>query len=285
MSELRAALRAPQGAVDLGALPTDAVEVPDAGFRGGKTEGRDALAALGPELAELQERLYAEAYVGGHRRLLLVVQGMDTAGKGGVMRRVVGLLDPSGMRLKAFKRPTEEELAHDFLWRIERELPAAGQIGVFDRSHYEDVLVARVHGLAPPDEIERRYGAIADWERRLAESGTTVVKCLLHVSRETQRERLLARLDDPLKQWKFKPADIDERGFWDDYREAYEVAVERTDADHAPWYVVPADRKWARDLAVARLLLEHLRELDPQWPSPDFDVAEQRARLTDEPSE
>jgi PPK2 family polyphosphate:nucleotide phosphotransferase len=191
----------------------------------------------------------------------------------------VGLLDVSGVALKSFKKPTEEELAHDFLWRVEKALPAAGEIGIFDRSHYEDVLVVKVHELAPPAEIERRYDAINDFERRLVDGGTTLVKCMLHISADEQRERLLARLDDPTKQWKFKPGDVDERARWDDYRAAYETALERCSTEAAPWYVVPSDRKWYRNWAIAQLLLETLRSLDLDWPAPDYDVAEQRDRL------
>ena len=161
---------------------------------------------MGEELADLQERMYANAYTGGSRRVLVVLQGMDTSGKGGVIDHALGLLSPSGLRLTSFKKPTEEELSHDFLWRVEKALPDAGFVGVFDRSHYEDVLVARVHELADDEEIERRYGAINDFEKRLVDDGTVVIKCFLHISFEKQQERLLARLDEPDKQWKFKPA-------------------------------------------------------------------------------
>lgn len=249
------------------------------GFDGGKQEGKAALAALDGELSELQERLFAEGRTGGERRVLLVLQGMDTAGKGGVIRHAVALVDPQGVHIKAFGRPTEEELAHDFLWRVHREVPAPGRIGIFDRSHYEDVLIGRVRSLAPAEEIERRYDAINAFEAELVESGTTVVKCMLHISAEEQKERLLARLDDPTKHWKFNPGDIDERRLWGRYQEAYEVALERTHTEHAPWLVVPSDRKWYRNWAVARVLLEVLRGLDLAWPQADYDVEGQRARL------
>jgi PPK2 family polyphosphate:nucleotide phosphotransferase len=272
-------LRLPAGPVDLRAIPTDATP----GFDGKKAEGRAALLTIGEELADLQERLWAEGRVGGSpRRVLLVLQGMDTSGKGGTLRHTVGLVDPQGVRITSFKAPTEEEQTHDFLWRIECALPDPGYLGVFDRSHYEDVLIARVRELAPPDEIERRYDAIVDFERRLVESGTSIVKVMLHISAAEQKERLLARLDDPTKHWKFNPGDIDERTRWPAYREAYEAALERTHTDAAPWYVVPADRKWYRDLAIAHLLLATLRGLDPQWPPADFDVTHERARLTGE---
>ena len=269
-------LRRPGGPVDLSSI--DPRGKP--GFEGGKKDGRRALAELGAELADLQERLFAEAYTGASRqRLLLVLQGMDTSGKGGVLSHTVGMLNVSGLVLKSFKKPTEEELAHDFLWRIERALPAAGEVGIFDRSHYEDVLVVKVHGLADDDEVERRYDAINAFERKLTDTGTSVIKCMLHISAEEQRERLMARLDDPTKQWKFKPGDLDERARWDDYRAAYEIALERCNRSDAPWFVVPSDRKWYRNWAIAQLLLETLRSLHLEWPEPDYDVAEQRARL------
>ncbi|HEX5090430.1 MAG TPA: polyphosphate kinase 2 family protein [Nocardioides sp.] len=271
-------LRLPTGPVDLAAIPTDATP----GFSGGKKDGTKALEELGPELSDLQERLFAEGTSGSTRNLLLVLQGMDTSGKGGTLRHTVGLVDPQGVRIHSFKAPTKEELAHDFLWRIENALPGPGYIGVFDRSHYEDVLIVRVRQLAPPEEIERRYAAINDFEKRLVDGGTRVVKCMLHISAETQKERLLARLDDPTKHWKFNPGDIDERALWPAYREAYEIALERTNSEVAPWHVIPSDRKWYRNLAIGRLLHEALSELDPQWPAADFDVEEQKRRLADE---
>jgi PPK2 family polyphosphate:nucleotide phosphotransferase len=211
-----------------------------------------------------------------------VLQGMDTSGKGGVQRHAVGLVDPQGVRITSFKAPTDDELAHDFLWRIRSQVPEPGYVGVFDRSHYEDVLIARVRELAPPEEIERRYGAINDFEKELADQGVTLVKCMLHISAETQRERLLARLDKSEKHWKFNPGDIDERRRWPAYQEAYRLALERTSTDHAPWHVVPSDSKWFRNLAVARLLRDTLAAMDPRWPKADFDVEEQRQRLLDE---
>ena|SRR5215213_990015 len=260
--------------VDLASLDPDATP----GFDGGKKAGKKALAALSEEITELQARLMAHGYTGGHRRILVILQGMDTAGKGGAVKHAVGLLDPGGLRLKSFRKPTEEELGHDFLWRIRKELPAAGQIGIFDRSHYEDVLVARVHQLAPAEEIERRYGAINTFEQRLVDAGTTILKCMLHISAEEQRDRLVARLDDPTKVWKFRPEDVDERGHWPDYQAAYETALERC-GRAAPWYVIPANHKWYRSLALASLLRTALAEMNLSWPSPGFDVEEQRARL------
>ena len=270
-------LRLRPGPVDLRALPSDATP----GFDGEKAAGRKALERLGPDLADLQERLFAEGVAGNGRRrsLLLVLQGMDTSGKGGTLEHAVGPMTPQGVRVTSFKAPTEEERKHDFLWRIRRALPAPGIVGVFDRSHYEDVLAARVRGLATPEEIERRFDAINSFEAELVESGTTVVKCLLHISAETQRERLLARLENPHKHWKFSPGDLDDRARWGEYRAAYEVALERANTEAAPWYVVPSDRKWYRNLAVAHLLHETLTRMAPVWPTADFDVEEQRRRL------
>jgi PPK2 family polyphosphate:nucleotide phosphotransferase len=273
-------LRLPPGPVDLAALDSGATP----GFTGDKQEGRATLEALGDDLADMQERLYAEASadLGPGRAVLLVLQGMDTSGKGGVLRHTVGLVDPQGVQITSFKAPTEEELQHDFLWRIRKALPTKGRIGVFDRSHYEDVLIARVRSLAPEDEIERRYDEINDFETEIVGAGITMIKCMLHISAATQKERLLARLDDPTKHWKFNPRDIDERGRWGQYRRAYEIALERTNTEVAPWYVVPSDRKWFRNLAVGRLLHETLTNMAPVWPAADFDVDEQRRRLEDE---
>ena len=272
------ALRVPPGPVDLSTY--DANGTP--GFDGGKDDGKAALAALADPLADLQERLYADGRSGGNRRVLLVLQGMDTSGKGGVMRHAVGLFDPQGVHIKAFKAPTEEERSHDFLWRIERELPEVGMVGIFDRSHYEDVLIARVRGLADDAEIERRYDAINTFEKLLVDGGTTVVKCMLHVSAKEQKARLLERLDNPEKHWKYNPGDLDERALWPDYQHAYEVALERCNTEAAPWHVVPADRKWYRDWAVAALLQETLASFDLGWPAADFDVAAERKRLLEQ---
>jgi PPK2 family polyphosphate:nucleotide phosphotransferase len=236
--------------------------------------------ALADRVGELQERLYAAAAgAGSQRRVLLVLQGMDTSGKGGTVRHVVGLLDPNGTRVKAFKAPTAEELEHDFLWRVRANLPEAGQVGIFDRSHYEDVLVAKVRKLAPPMQIGRRYGTINRFEKSLADEGCVVVKCFLHISPEQQRERLLARLDNPDKRWKFNPRDVDDRLLWPDFQEAYRVALERCGTEAAPWHVIPADRKWYRNYAVLRLLIEALEGIDPQYPPGEFDLEAQRARV------
>jgi PPK2 family polyphosphate:nucleotide phosphotransferase len=234
---------------------------------------------LHEQLDDLQEALYAEAAGGGQRAVLLVLQGMDTSGKGGVIGHVAGLMNPQGLHIAAFKKPTAEERAHDFLWRIRTQVPARGLIGVFDRSHYEDVLVVRVDGLVPEAQWRGRYAEIRDFEAGLAADGVTLVKCMLHISPEAQRSRLLARLDDPAKRWKYNPGDLDVRAKWADYRAAYTDALRETDADAAPWYVVPADRKWYRNWAVAALLAETLTELAPQYPPPSYDVLAERARV------
>ena len=280
-SALRAAdLRLPPGPVDLTRIDSNATP----GFDGDKKDGVAALEALGDELSGLQERLFAEgvADIGHGRAVLLVLQGMDTSGKGGTLRHTVGLVDPQGVRITSFKKPTEEELARDFLWRIRKALPTRGMIGVFDRSHYEDVLIVRVHELVPKDEVEKRYDLINAFEAELAEVGVVIIKCMLHISAETQKERLLARLDDPTKHWKFNPGDVDERAHWAAYREAYEIALERTNTEVAPWHVVPSDRKWYRNLAIGHLLHETLANMRPQWPDADYDVEEQKKRLVDE---
>jgi PPK2 family polyphosphate:nucleotide phosphotransferase len=271
------ALQVPSGPVDLSEYATDGTP----GFKGGKSKGKKALFALGDELSDLQERLFAVGVAGTERRVLLVLQGMDTSGKGGVLRHTVGLVDPQGLRITSFKAPTDEEREQDFLWRVRRALPGPGIIGVFDRSHYEDVLIARVRKLAPPDEIERRYAAINDFEQELSAAGTTIIKCMLHISPEEQKHRLLARLANPTKYWKYNPGDVDERARWADYRTAYEIALERTNTEHAPWHVIPSDRKWFRNLAIGELLLDRIRAMDLEWPVADFDVDTERARLTE----
>jgi PPK2 family polyphosphate:nucleotide phosphotransferase len=257
--------------VDTGATP---------GFDGGKDDAAADLEELGPELSELQERLWAEGRTGSRRRVLLVLQGMDTSGKGGAVKQVVGLVNPVGVRITGFGAPTEEELRHDFLWRIEQALPPCGALGVFDRSHYEDVLIARVHDLVPRSEWETRYARINEWESRLADDGVTLLKVMFHISRDYQRERLLRRLDNPSKHWKLDPSDVEERRHWADYQEAYEVALERCSTPVAPWHVVPADTKWYRNWALCRMLLETFRDLDLRWPErPDLDLDGMREAL------
>jgi PPK2 family polyphosphate:nucleotide phosphotransferase len=249
------------------------------GFQGDKAAGESVLKNERDELAELQEKLFASGKFGDERRVLLVLQAMDTAGKGGVVKHVVGSVDPQGVDITAFKAPTDEEKAHDFLWRVERRLPAAGMIGVFDRSHYEDVLIHRVHGLSEPDAIEERYGRIVEFEQKLVASGTTLVKVMLHISPAEQKKRLKERLQRPDKHWKFNPGDITERARWEDYMTAYQIAIERTHTDEAPWHVVPADRKWFARLAVHRLLLGALRSLGQDWPKADYDVDAELRKL------
>ncbi len=249
-------------------------------FDGKKADGKEALDDLADSVvSDLQERLFAESTAGGERAVLLVVQGMDTAGKGGIMRHVVGAVDPQGVEITSFKAPTKEELAHPFLWRIRKALPSPGLIGVFDRSHYEDVLIVRVNDLVPKAQWARRYAQINTFEAGVVEQGTTVIKVMLHISNEEQKERLTARLDRPEKHWKFNPGDIDERYHWDEYQEAYQAVIDKCSTEAAPWYVVPADRKWYARLALMNLLKEHLEELDPQWPEADFDVAGEQERL------
>jgi len=255
---------------------------PDAtpGYPGGKKRGRVDLDAGALQLDELQERLFAQSRtVPDSPAVLLVLQAMDSAGKGGIVRHVVGAVDPQGVALVAFKKPTPEELAHDFLWRIEKHVPEGGYIGVFDRSHYEDVLIGRVRELASAEEIERRYGAIVDFEKRLTDAGIRVVKVMLHISPDEQKARLMERLDRPDKHWKYNPGDVDERELWPAYMDAYQTVFERTSTPNAPWHVVPADAKWYARLAVQALLLQALEDIDPQWPAADFDVANEKARL------
>ncbi|MGW9375708.1 PPK2 family polyphosphate kinase [Streptomyces xanthophaeus] len=273
---LRQLLRAPAGGrLDLRRFDPRAIP-------SGPPDKAAALAAAGPageRLASLQDRLYAASTAGDRRRLLLVLQGMDTSGKGGTVKHVIGAFNPSGCRVRAFKAPTAEEQEHPFLWRVTQALPRPGEIGIFDRSHYEDVLIARVRELVPRSVLGRRYAQINRFEQALVDDGVTVVKVFLHISYEEQRKRLLERLDNPDKHWKFSPADIDDRALWPDYRHAYELALERCSTEAAPWYVVPADRKWYRNWAIAQLLLEHLEDLAPRYPEADFDVEECRIRL------
>ena len=250
------------------------------GYGGDKNDGRADLEAGRAPLEDLQERLFAQSVAGtATGSVLLVLQAMDTAGKGGIVRHVVGAVDPQGVELASFKKPTAEELEHDFLWRIEKRLPDAGRLGVFDRSHYEDVLIGRVRELAPRDEIERRYGAIVSFEARAADMGIRVVKVMLHISKDEQRERLGERLERPDKHWKYNPSDVDERKLWDAYMDAYQVAIERTSTPIAPWHVVPADRKWYARLAVQQLLIDALEDIDPRWPAADYDVEVEKERL------
>jgi PPK2 family polyphosphate:nucleotide phosphotransferase len=240
----------------------------DPGVRAGaadKQAGVERLAEQVDRLADLHNRLYAE----GTRAVLLVLQGMDTSGKDGTIRHVLTGVNPQGCHIVSFKEPSATELAHDYLWRIHAQCPARGEIGIFNRSHYEDVIAVRVRKLAPEKVWRRRYEQIRTFERMLVDEGTTVIKVFLHVSRDEQRARLQARLDDPEKRWKFRAGDLDDRKLWDDFQAAYEDALRETSTDWAPWYVVPADHNWVRNLAVAELLADTLERLDPQFPEPD----------------
>jgi PPK2 family polyphosphate:nucleotide phosphotransferase len=282
--DMRDALRVRPG------QPFDLAEVDPSGIpglphlSGDKARGwaRGHLDALGVELASHQERLYASAKAGGsRRRMLLILQAMDCGGKDGTVRRVAGAMNPQGLHIVGFGPPTSAEREHDFLWRIRAALPAPGYLGVFNRSHYEDVLVARVHNLVPPEVWRSRYEEINAFERELVDDDTTLVKVMLHISFEEQRRRLAARLDDSTKHWKYNPGDIDERGFWAEYQLAYRDALSKCSTDYAPWYVVPANRKWYRDWAVASLLREVLVDLRLTYPKGDFDVEAERRRLGD----
>ena len=244
----------------------------------------DAFDEFDDELDELQECLYANGRVGNENAgsILLVLQGMDTAGKGGIIRNVVGeTMDPQGVHIKAFGKPTEEELKHDFLWRIEPHLPKPGMISVFDRSHYEDVLVQRVKQMAPPEEIERRYGAIVDFEAKAAANGTKIIKVMPHISKEFQGENLRKRIERPDKHWKYNPGDIDDRRLWDEFQEAYEIALKRTSTDVAPWYCIPSDNKAYCRTVVKTLFVQALRDLNLEWPKAEFDPEVELKRLAE----
>lgn len=239
-----------------------------------KQAERAATAQLTAHIARFQEMLYAQR----RRKVLIVLQGMDTSGKDGLVRSLYTELNPMGVRAVQFKAPNDEEAAHDFLWRVHRHVPVAGEIAVFNRSHYEDVLVTRVQGLIDEAECQRRLAHIRDFERMLAETGTVIIKLFLHISSDEQKERLQARLDDPEKQWKFDENDIVQRKHWDDYRAAYEEAIAATDADHAPWYIIPADSKTHRNLLVSTLLLEILGGLGLAYPAPDARLSKLKIR-------
>jgi PPK2 family polyphosphate:nucleotide phosphotransferase len=248
----------------------------DASATHGMSKKRAAqdVSAIDGEIFDLQTRLYAES----KRALLIVLQGMDTSGKDGTITHVFGHFNPIDVHVTAFKQPTPQERKHNFLWRIRRALPGPGQVAIFNRSHYEDVLVAKVMGLAPSDVIEQRYGEINRFEEGLQASGTTVLKFFLQISWEEQRQRLLERLARPDKRWKFSEPDLETRDHWDDYQAAYELVLERCSAP-APWYVVPADRKWLRNWAISQILVETLREMDPQYPQPRLNLKALRAQL------
>jgi PPK2 family polyphosphate:nucleotide phosphotransferase len=250
------------------------------GFKGTKSDAAGLQWERNERFAELQEMLYANSRgAGDNRSLLLVLQGMDTAGKGGIVKHVVGAANPQGIRYHSFGVPTEEERKHNYLWRIRRALPPAGHIGVFDRSHYEDVLVVRVHNMVPPEVWGRRYDEINRFERNVVDDGTIIIKCAMFVSLDEQKARLSKRLDRPDKYWKYNPADVDERLLWPAYQEAYQAMLERTSTDYAPWHVIPCDRKWYSRLAILELLIEALEALNLSWPPADFDVKAEKKRL------
>jgi PPK2 family polyphosphate:nucleotide phosphotransferase len=252
------------------------------GFSGSKSDAAELQAERTVRLEELQEMLYASSKgADDHRSVLLVLQGMDAAGKGGIVKHVVGAVNPMGVRYTAFGKPTEEELAHHYLWRIRNALPPAGHIGVFDRSHYEDVLIVRVHDLVPPEVWGPRYDEINAFERELVDGGTTLIKVAMFIALEKQKEQLLERLEDPTKYWKYNPGDVDERKLWPKYQEAYQVMLDRTSTDYAPWHIVPCDRRWYSRLAVTELLLKALEGLDLSYPPADFDIEAEKKRLSE----
>ena len=250
----------PKEKIDLSKLETRSTD----GAPGDKVETRAACEGLRVQLARLQHTLYAEH----ERSLLLVLQAMDAGGKDGAIRHVFNGVNPQSCRVTSFKQPTSEELDHDFLWRIHRALPAKGELGIFNRSHYEDVGVVRVNGLISEKQCRERYGIINSFEHSVAAAGTTVIKVFLHISKEEQAERLQARIDDPTKRWKFRPEDLDDRARWDDFMTAYGDAISATSTKDGAWYVIPADRKWYRDWALLRILIETLDEMDLRFPDP-----------------
>lgn len=251
------------------------------GYSGKKEDAEQIIAERGEHFAELQEMLYANGREGDRRSALLVLQGMDTAGKGGIVTHVVAAGNPMGVDYHSFGKPTAEERSHHFLWRINKALPPAGHIGVFDRSHYEDVLVVRVHELVPREELDGRYDEINVFEKELVESGTSIVKVAMFVSLDEQKARLAERLQRPDKYWKYNPGDLDERKLWPSYQEAYQVMLERTSTDHAPWFVLPCDKKWYARLAVTELLIEALTAMNLSWPPADFDVEAEKKRVAE----
>ena len=257
-------LVAPKSAVKLKAIDPASTE----GAPGDEATTQAASEELNAELSELQARLWAE----NRRSLLVVLQALDAGGKDGAIRKVFGGVNPQGCRVTSFKAPSEEELAHDFLWRAHQAAPRRGEIGIFNRSHYEDVLIVRVHDLVAKSVWSQRYGLINDFEANLAAAGTTIVKCFLHISKEEQAARFRERLENPERHWKFRAADLEERAYWDDYQGAFEDVLAKTSTATAPWYVIPADHKWYRDWALLSVLVQTLRDMDPQYPAPEEDL-------------
>lgn len=236
--------------------------------KGEKDEGEERLLELNAELEELQELLFAE----GKHKILIVLQGIDTSGKDGVIRHVFDGVNPQGVRVASFKVPTSEELSHDYLWRVHKQVPGKGEIVIFNRSHYEDVLVVRVHSLVPEEVWKKRYQQIKAFEELLAEEGTTILKFFLHIDQDEQKERLQARLDEPHKRWKFSTGDLKERALWNDYTAAYEDVLNKTSTERAPWYIVPSNKKWYRNLVIATILVDTLKKLDMHYPQPEEDL-------------
>lgn len=249
--------------IDLPSFPTRDEEF----FPVNKTRGKDLMKQFALQIDELQELLYAE----GKQRLLIVFQAMDTGGKDGTIRSVFEKMDPQGIRVASFKRPSSLELAHDYLWRIHPHVPGNGQVTIFNRSHYEDILAVRVREIFPESRWSKRYDHIVNFEQMLADEGTTIIKIFLHISKEEQKERLQSRLDEPEKNWKFNPGDLDDRALWDKFMEAYSDVLSLTSTDDSPWYIIPADRKWYRNLLVADILIKTLKGLNMEYPGIDYD--------------
>lgn len=235
-----------------------------------KKEGEKELDEVNDDLEKLQELLFAE----GKHKLLIILQGMDTSGKDGVIRHVFDGVNPQGVRVANFKVPTPEELSHDYLWRIHKQTPRKGEIVIFNRSQYEDVLVVRVHSLVPEEVWKKRYDQINEFERLLVEEGTTILKFFLHIDMEEQKQRLQARLDEPDKNWKFNPGDLEERKLWPEYQKAYEDVLSKTSTEYAPWYVIPSNRKWYRNLLIGKILVKTLKDMEMKLPEVDFNPKE-----------
>ena len=244
-------------------------------FDGNKKDNKEALLKLNTELAALQEQLYAE----GKHRLLIVLQAMDTGGKDGVIRAVFEGVNPQGVKVASFKVPTPVELSHDYLWRVHQQTPGKGEMVIFNRSHYEDVLVVRVHQLVPEEVWSRRYQHIREFERLLADEGTTILKFYLHIDLQEQAQRFLARVEDPTKQWKFNPGDLDERDRWEEYMRAYEDMLNQTSTDWAPWYIIPANKKWYRNWLISKIVIKTLKDLDMHYPTAPENLEDYHKRL------
>lgn len=275
---LRSVLRVPRGPVDVKDFDPDATpRFPGAG----KEDAAAEISKLVPTTEALQERLVANAATRQPRTpsVLVVLQAMDGGGKDGATKAIDRLFNPHGVRIKDFKAPSEEERMHDFLWRVRNAAPKPGEIVIFNRSHYEDVLIQRVEQMAPPEEIETRYHRINEFEREMADNGTRILKCYLNVSKAQQKQRFVDRLTDPEKYWKYNPGDLQVRARWSDYMDAYSIAMERCNEDFAPWYVIPGDPKWYRDWAVSVLLEETLEDMGLRFPAPNFDVEAERAKV------